>query len=177
MFRVSLRLFESEMAEAPRQGSQQHPGPAGASGVAADVSRRHIPGEQSAPTDVGGYYTLSRERHVEVDGKVADAVLGRFQKDKEQFVAVLEGKGARDPLDHPFAGRRMSAVDEAYRYAISNLVNQAYALIPAEIELMWQTAPPRMPVPPARDLILRVWHVAPLRCPVCRTPPARYRRH
>jgi hypothetical protein len=61
-------------------------GPAGASGVAADVSRRHIPGEPSAPTDVGGYYTLSRERHVEVDGKVVDAALGRFQKDKEQFV-------------------------------------------------------------------------------------------
>jgi hypothetical protein len=28
-----------------------------------------------------------------VDGKVADAVLGRFQKDKEQFVAVLDGLG------------------------------------------------------------------------------------
>jgi hypothetical protein len=40
-----------------------------------------------------------------VDGKVADAVLGRFQKGKEQFVGVLEGKGARDPLDRPFAGR------------------------------------------------------------------------
>jgi hypothetical protein len=94
-------------------------GPVGASGVAADVSRRHLPGEQSAPTDVGGYCTLSRERHVEVDGKVADTVLGRFQKDKEQFVAVLEGKGARDPLDRPFARRRMSAVDQAYRYAIN----------------------------------------------------------
>jgi hypothetical protein len=90
-------------------------GPAGASGVAADGSRRHIRGEQSAPTDVGGYYTLSRERHVEVDGEFTDAVLGRFQKDKEQFIAVLEGKGTRDPLDRPFAGRRMSAVDQAYR--------------------------------------------------------------
>lgn len=28
-------------------------------------------------------YPLSRERHVEVDGEVADAVLGRFQKGKE----------------------------------------------------------------------------------------------
>src|ERR1035437_5998684 len=64
-------------------------------------------------------FTFSRERHVEVDGKRADAVLGRFQKGKEQFVAVLEGKGARDPLDHPFAGRRMSAVDQAYRYAVN----------------------------------------------------------
>src|ERR1043165_3727952 len=71
------------------------------------------------PAGAADTFTFSRERHVEVDGKVADAVLGRFQKDKEQFVAVLEGKGARDPLDRPFAGRRMSAVDQAYRYAIN----------------------------------------------------------
>ncbi len=31
---------------------------------------------------------------------------------------------------------------------LSDLVNQAYALTPAEIALMWQTAPPRMPMPP-----------------------------
>jgi SAM-dependent methyltransferase len=73
----------------------------------------------TGPAASADTFTFSRERHVEVDGKVADAVLGRFQKDKEQFVAVLEGKGARDPLDHPFAGRRMSAVDQAYRYAIN----------------------------------------------------------
>jgi hypothetical protein len=73
----------------------------------------------TGPAASADSFTFSRERHVEVDGKVADAVLGRFQKDKEKFVAVLEGKGARDPLDHPFAGRRMSAVDQAYRYAIN----------------------------------------------------------
>jgi hypothetical protein len=31
---------------------------------------------------------------------------------------------------------------------LSDLVNQAYALTPAEIALMWQTASPRMPIPP-----------------------------
>ena len=31
---------------------------------------------------------------------------------------------------------------------LSDLVNQAYGLTPAEIGLMWQTAPPRMPIPP-----------------------------
>ena len=67
----------------------------------------------------GSFYTLSRERPVEADGEVADAVLGRFQRDKEQFIAVLEGKGMRDPLERPFGGRRMSAVDQAYRYAIN----------------------------------------------------------
>jgi hypothetical protein len=32
---------------------------------------------------------------------------------------------------------------------LSDLVNQAYALTPAEIELLWKTAPPRMPIPPS----------------------------
>jgi hypothetical protein len=40
----------------------------------------------AGPAAATNAYTLSRERHVEVHGKVADAVLGRFQKDKEQFV-------------------------------------------------------------------------------------------
>jgi len=29
---------------------------------------------------------------------------------------------------------------------ISDLVNAAYGLTPAEIALLWQTAPPRMPI-------------------------------
>jgi hypothetical protein len=37
-----------------------------------------------------------------------------------------------------------------FERTLSDLVNQAYALTPAEIALMWQTAPPRMPIP-ARD--------------------------
>ena len=40
----------------------------------------------TGPAEAADTYTLSRERHVEVDGEFADAVLGRFQKDKEQFV-------------------------------------------------------------------------------------------
>lgn len=63
-------------------------------------------------------FTLSRETHVEVDGQFADAVLGRFNGETKHIVA-LEGKGTRDPLDRPFAGRRMSAVDQGYRYAIN----------------------------------------------------------
>jgi hypothetical protein len=31
---------------------------------------------------------------------------------------------------------------------LSDLVNQAYDLTPAEIDLMWKTAPPRMPIRP-----------------------------
>ena len=45
-------------------------------------------------------------------------MLGDFNGESRYFVA-LEGKGPRDPLDRPFAGRKMSAVDQAYRYAIN----------------------------------------------------------
>src|SRR5947209_6558099 len=66
-------------------------------------------------------YTLKREALVEVDGKFADAAVGRFSTagGPPQFVAVLEGKGPRDPLERPFAGRRFSAVDQALRYAVN----------------------------------------------------------
>ena len=32
--------------------------------------------------------------------------------------------------------------------ALSDLVDQAYGLTPEEFKLTWQTAPPRMPIPP-----------------------------
>lgn len=73
----------------------------------------------TGPAGSGDSYTLSRETHVEVDGQFADAVLGRFSAGKKSFVVAVEGKGTRDPLDRPFAGRRMSTVDQAYRYAIN----------------------------------------------------------
>jgi hypothetical protein len=63
-------------------------------------------------------YTIGWERHVEIDGKFADAVLGDFNGE-QRYIVALEGKGPRDPLDRPYAGRRMSAVDQGYRYAIN----------------------------------------------------------
>lgn len=66
-----------------------------------------------------GVYTIHREKLVEVDGKFADAVLGRFTDTDTDPVVALEGKGPRDPLERPHGGRKMSAVDQAYRYAIN----------------------------------------------------------
>ncbi len=69
--------------------------------------------------DSAARFTISREKHVQVDGKFADAVLGNFRPSHEEFIVALEGKGPLDPLDRPFAGRKMSAVDQGYRYAIN----------------------------------------------------------
>jgi hypothetical protein len=34
----------------------------------------------------------------------------------------------------------------ALEHEVSDLINDAYGLTPAEVELMWETAPPRMPI-------------------------------
>lgn len=73
----------------------------------------------SRPADDAARFTISREKHVQIDGKFADAVLGNFRPNHEEFIIALEGKGPLDPLDRPFAGRKMSAVDQGYRYAIN----------------------------------------------------------
>jgi len=66
-------------------------------------------------------YTLKRESLVQVDGKFADAALGRFPlaDAKADFVVVIEGKGPRDPLDRPFGSRKRSAVEQALQYAVN----------------------------------------------------------
>ena len=37
----------------------------------------------------------------------------------KRYVAAVEGKGPKDPLDRPFAGRKVSAVNQAFDYAIN----------------------------------------------------------
>ena len=64
-------------------------------------------------------FTFWTEKHVEIDGKYADAVLGNFRPSGNEYTVALEGKGPLDPLDRPYAGRKMSAVDQGYRYAIN----------------------------------------------------------
>ena len=42
--------------------------------------------------------------------------------------------------------RALAAETLKLERTLSDLVNQAYALTPAEIDLLWKTAPPRMPI-------------------------------
>ena len=48
----------------------------------------------------------------------------------------------------PSPARAPAAETLTLERTLKDLVNQAYALTPAETALMWQTAPPRMPIPP-----------------------------
>jgi hypothetical protein len=54
------------------------------------------------------------------------------------------------PQFQPFStpARALAAETMKLESTLSDLVNQAYALTPAEIGLLWKTAPSRMPIPP-----------------------------
>lgn len=72
------------------------------------------------PVDRSDGYNFRVEKHVDSAGEYADAVIGRFTADAPpRYVVAVEGKGPKDPLDRPHAGRKMSAIDQAYRYAIN----------------------------------------------------------
>jgi hypothetical protein len=48
--------------------------------------------------------------------------------------------------------RALAAETLTLERTLSDLVNQAYGLTPAEIELLGKTAPPRMPIPPRQGI-------------------------
>ena len=59
-------------------------------------------------------------------------------------------KALREEYARELAPLRHKAAEAlALEQQISDLVNAAYGLAPEEIALMWQTAPPRMPLAPA----------------------------
>jgi hypothetical protein len=68
-------------------------------------------------------------------------------KSKPLTAAAL--KALRDEDTHTLVPARALAQEGlSLERQLSDLVNTAYGLTPAEIELMWETAPPRMPFYP-----------------------------
>jgi hypothetical protein len=76
---------------------------------------------------------------------------------KKQPLTAADVHGLRDEYTRTIAPARALATETlTLERTLSDLVNQAYGLTPAEIALMWQTAPPRMPIRPPQDDSARV---------------------
>jgi hypothetical protein len=84
----------------------------------------------------------------ELDSDIWVAEVKRI-RGKKQPLSSAGLHGLRDEYTRTIApARALAAETLKLERTLSDLVNQAYALTPAEIALMWQTAPPRMPIPP-----------------------------
>ena len=68
---------------------------------------------------------------------------------KKQPLTAAGVHGLRAEYTRTIEPARALAVETlTLERTLSDLVNQAYALTPAEIALLWNSAPPRMPIPP-----------------------------
>jgi len=79
-----------------------------------------------------------------------DEVRTRIPKDKSKSSDRLGIGGMKEVTEVyneyalPIQTRAIEA--QKLEHQLSDLINQAYGLTPEEIDLMWKTAPPRMPI-------------------------------
>ena len=79
------------------------------------------------------------------DGFVAGVKKLRGRKNPLSLAALKSLREEHERTIIPAQALAREALDLERR--VSDLVNQAYGLTPDEVDLMWRTAPPRMPVP------------------------------
>lgn len=78
-----------------------------------------------------------------------DAFVAEVKKGGKKGLSVADVKRLRDEHAGSVVPLRALAREaDGLERRVSDLVNAAYGLTPAEVALMWQTAPPRMPISP-----------------------------
>ena len=81
----------------------------------------------------------------------SDALVAEVKKlrGKSKPLTAAALKALREEDAHTLAPARVLATEAlTLERQLSDLVNTAYGLTPAEVQLMWDTAPPRMPIAP-----------------------------
>ncbi|HLN32801.1 MAG TPA: hypothetical protein VK395_34040 [Gemmataceae bacterium] len=81
----------------------------------------------------------------------ADGLAAEVKKARGRSKPLSVGEVKRLKQEHADSVVLLQALADETRTLesrVSDLVNAAYGLTPDEIALMWQTAPPRMPIPP-----------------------------
>jgi hypothetical protein len=71
------------------------------------------------------------------------------KKGRKLGLTVADVKRLRDEFAASVRPLQLLARDaDALERVVSDAVNAAFGLTPAEVTLMWETAPPRMPIAP-----------------------------
>ncbi len=79
-----------------------------------------------------------------------DAFIAEVKKRRPNAAGKLSVSGVKglgEAYEETIPGmQRRAAESLLHERRLADLINQAYGLTPEEIDLMWRTAPPRMPV-------------------------------
>jgi hypothetical protein len=79
----------------------------------------------------------------------SDAMIAEVKKlrGKKKPLSLAGLRSLREEHEHTIVPTRVIARDaRVLEQEVSDLINGAYGLTPAEVELMWGTSPPRMPI-------------------------------
>lgn len=82
----------------------------------------------------------------ELDADTLVSEVERVRGRKQPLTAAGEKRLREEYTRTIVPARALAAEMLKLECALNDLVNQAYGLTPEEIDLMWQTAPPRMPI-------------------------------
>jgi hypothetical protein len=93
---------------------------------------------------------LTEPHKLDADGFIA-AVRAALPKRRKLSAAEI-ARLRQEWVDTLTPARQAAATILRCEQQLSDLVNQAYGLTPEEVRLMWQTAPPRMPLDPQDEL-------------------------
>jgi hypothetical protein len=84
----------------------------------------------------------------ELDADTLVSEVERVRGRKQPLTAAGQKRLREEYTRTIVPARALAAEMYQLECALSDLVNQAYGLTPEEIDLMWKTAPPRMPISP-----------------------------
>jgi TaqI-like C-terminal specificity domain len=115
----------------------------------------HAKSQQRTAVDV--FHWLRVEHEIE---KPSTKLIAFLSLDSDSFIAeVKKVRGKKKPLslaalkslreEHTntiLPAQALAADAQALEQQVTDLVNEAYGLTPEEVRLMWETAPPRMPI-------------------------------
>jgi hypothetical protein len=80
-------------------------------------------------------------------GLDADGFVGEVKKGRKKALTVADVKRLRDEFTTSVVPLKQLAREaDTLERRVSDLVNAAFGLTPAEVALIWETAPPRMPI-------------------------------
>ena len=125
--------------------------------TAADCSRLPTNNGYAATSWIGS--SRARDREANHEAAIADEPGFRWLRRGGQQTAGQEEsadgcglRSLRDEYARTIEPARQLVGDAlTLERQLSDLVNEAYGLTPDEVNLLWDTAPPRMPIPDPRD--------------------------
>ena len=141
--------FLMEELPIPKPTDDQRAAVEGAVGRLVELTRERQSGRAAVVDWLRAEFAVEKPSQKLQDpaGLDADGFAAEVKKARKKALKVADVKRLRVEFEASVGPLQQMARDaDALERKVSDIVNAAFGLTPAEVTLMWQTAPPRMPI-------------------------------